>query len=94
MFGFNLKDTNRGSIHSFNDVFIKPSQKHVIDREHKKEKERIAAEEIEKKKTAEMLAMRAAEEEIFRIEADESAREAAARIAAEEEAASAQEVKE
>ena len=39
MFGFNLRDrNNRGSIHGFNSVFIKPSQKNIIERRDAVEK--------------------------------------------------------
>ena len=42
MFGFNLRDRNNHvSIYGFNSVFIKPSQKYIIDRRDAEEKAEI-----------------------------------------------------
>ena len=98
MFGFNLKDTNSGSIHGFNTVFIKPSQKRSIDQKERIRKELAACQEetnreverlmqIERENIAKLIAReeaakKAAEEEAARVAAEEAAKKAAEEEAA------------
>jgi membrane protein involved in colicin uptake len=99
MFSFNLKDTKRISIDGFNSVFIKPSQKRVIDEQERIRKEIAATQEetnreverlrqIERENIAKLIAREEAAKKAAREEAaKKAAEEEAAKKAAEEEAA-------